>query len=37
MEMLYTFKPAASEVENARLAINKVNMHQFNFIINYRL
>jgi hypothetical protein len=37
MELLYTYKPAAESPENARLIINKVNMHHFNFIINYRL
>jgi hypothetical protein len=37
MELLYTFKGANDRIENPRLVINKVNMHQFNFIINYRL
>lgn len=36
-ELLYTFKPEAQDVRNARLVINKVNMHHLNVIINYRL
>jgi hypothetical protein len=37
VEALYTFKLDAEGVESGRLAINKVNMHHFNLILNYHL
>jgi hypothetical protein len=37
IEALYTFKLDAEGVESGRLAINKVNMHHFNLILNYHL
>jgi hypothetical protein len=37
VEALYTFKLDAEETESGRLAINKVNMHHFNLILNYHL
>jgi hypothetical protein len=37
VEALYTFKMEGESVESGRLAINKVNMHHFNLILNYHL
>jgi hypothetical protein len=37
VEALYTFKIDAEGVESGRLAINKVDMHHFNLILNYHL
>jgi hypothetical protein len=37
VEALYTLKLDAEGIESGRLAINKVNMHHFNFILNYHL
>jgi len=36
-EFLYTYKLDAEGVPTGKLTINKVNMHQFNFILNYHL
>jgi hypothetical protein len=37
IEAMYTYKLDAEGIESGRLAINKINMHHLNFILNYRL
>lgn len=37
LELLYTYKMAAQEIDDPKTLINKVNMHHVNFILNYRL